>query len=173
MRGITRGAEIRSRVAPAPSQVRQAPALNVIHFIVVTAAISRICLLMHRGANQRCMKRINGSGIVTSPSRMLTNRLDRGSTRTMTITAFEDRPPESAQLTAYDQRHFATYMRLLDADEEGADWQEAVRIIFGVDPDREPERARIVHDSHLARPLDDAGGLPRSPASAPTMTPLF
>jgi hypothetical protein len=75
----------------------------------------------------------------------------RGSTRTMTITAFEDCPPESAQVTAYDERHFATYLRLLDADEEGADWREAVRIIFGVDPDREPERARIVHDSHLAR----------------------
>jgi hypothetical protein len=36
----------------------------------------------------------------------------------MTIAAFEDRPPESAQLTAYDERHFATYLRLLDADEE-------------------------------------------------------
>ena len=32
-----------------------------------------------------------------SPSRMLTTRLGRGSTRTMTITAFEDRPPESAR----------------------------------------------------------------------------
>ena len=64
---------------------------------------------------------------------------------------FEDRPPESAQPTAYDERHFATYLRLLDADEEGADWREAARIIFGLDPEREPERARIVHDSHLAR----------------------
>jgi Uncharacterized conserved protein (DUF2285) len=82
---------------------------------------------------------------------MLTNRLGRGSTHTMTITAFEDCPPQSTQLTAYDERHFATYLRLLDADEEGADWREAVRIIFGVDPDREPERARMVHDSHLAR----------------------
>jgi hypothetical protein len=44
----------------------------------------------------------------------------------MTITAFEDCPPQSAQLTAYDESHFATYLRLLDADEEGADWQEAV-----------------------------------------------
>jgi hypothetical protein len=69
----------------------------------------------------------------------------------MRITAFEDCPPQSAQLTAYDERHFSTYLRLLDADEEGADWEEAVRIIFGLDPDREPERARIVHDSHLAR----------------------
>jgi Uncharacterized conserved protein (DUF2285) len=99
----------------------------------------------------RCIKRIRGSRIVTSPSRMLTNRLGRGSTRTMTIAAFEDRPPQSAQVTAYDERHFATYLRLLDADEEGADWREAVRIIFNLDPDREPERARMVHDSHLAR----------------------
>ena len=97
------------------------------------------------------MKRISASGIVTSPSRMLTNPLGRGSSRTMTITTFEDRPPESAQLTAYDESHFATYLRLLDADEEDADWHEAVRIIFGLDPDREPERARIVYDSHLAR----------------------
>ena len=45
-----RGAAIGSRVALAPSQVRQAPALNVIHFIVVTDAMSRICILMHDGA---------------------------------------------------------------------------------------------------------------------------
>lgn len=69
----------------------------------------------------------------------------------MTIPAFEDRPPDSPRLTDYDERHLATYLRLLDADEEGADWREAVRIIFGLDPDREPERARMVHDSHLAR----------------------
>jgi len=86
----------------------------------------------------------------------------------MTITAFEDRPPESAQLTAYDERHFATYLRLLDADEEGADWREAVRIIFGVDPDREPERARMVHDSHLARARwMTQAGLPQSFAPRP------
>ncbi len=65
--------------------------------------------------------------------------------------AFENKPPESARLTPYDERHFGTYLRLLDANEEGADWREAVRIIFGLDPDREPERARIVHDSHLER----------------------
>jgi hypothetical protein len=71
----------------------------------------------------------------------------------MTTPPFEDRPPESPHLTPYDQRHLVTYLRLLDADEEGADWQEAVEIIFGLDPDEEPERAKIVHDSHLARAL--------------------
>lgn len=69
----------------------------------------------------------------------------------MSIPAFEDRPPDSAKLTSYDERHLATYLRLLDAWEDGADWREAVQVIFGLDPAREPERARRVHDSHLAR----------------------
>ena len=69
----------------------------------------------------------------------------------MAIPPFEDQPPASAGLTSYDERHLATYIRLLDAAEEGADWREAVRIIFGLDPVREPERARLVHDSHLVR----------------------
>jgi hypothetical protein len=44
-----------------------------------------------------------------------------------------------------------SYIRLLDAAAEGADWREAVAVIFGLDPNKEPERAKIVHDSHLAR----------------------
>ena len=70
---------------------------------------------------------------------------------TMTTPAFDDSPPISAKLTPYDERHLVTYVRLLDAAEEGADWREAVRIIFALDPACEPERARIVHDNHLAR----------------------
>lgn len=69
----------------------------------------------------------------------------------MTLPTFEDRPPDGPQLTAYDERHLATYLRLLDADEEGVDWKEAVKIIFGLDADREPQRARTVYDSHLTR----------------------
>ena len=69
----------------------------------------------------------------------------------MIMMAFQDRPPESDRLTAYDESHLAAYIRLLDADAEGADWREAVQIIFGFDPDRDLERARIVHQSHLAR----------------------
>ncbi len=37
------------------------------------------------------------------------------------------------------------------ADEEGADWREVVRVIFGLDAAQEPNRAKVVHDSHLAR----------------------
>ena len=69
----------------------------------------------------------------------------------MNTPTFEDCPPDSLRLTSYDERHLVTYIRLLDADEEGADWQEAVQVIFGLDPKQEPERARAVHASHLAR----------------------
>ena len=69
----------------------------------------------------------------------------------MTVITFQDRPPESDRLTAYDESHLALYIRLLDAAAEGADWREAVQILFALDPDCEPDRARIVHDSHLAR----------------------
>lgn len=64
---------------------------------------------------------------------------------------FDDKPPLSSELTPYDERHLVTYLRLLDAAEEQADWREVVRIVFGLDPVQEPERARIVHDSHLSR----------------------
>ncbi len=69
----------------------------------------------------------------------------------MTIPAFEDRPPDRVRVTSYDERHLATYIRLLDADAEGADWRDVVAVIFGLDPSLDPERARVVHDSHLAR----------------------
>jgi Uncharacterized conserved protein (DUF2285) len=69
----------------------------------------------------------------------------------MTMPAFLDRPPLTERVNAYDEQHLATYVRLLDADAEGADWREVVTIIFGLDPAREPDRAKMVHDSHLAR----------------------
>ncbi|NTF47056.1 DNA -binding domain-containing protein [Rhizobium rhizogenes] len=64
---------------------------------------------------------------------------------------FLDQPPDSAVLTDYDRSQMKVYMRVLDAATDGADWREAVAVIFGIDPDAEPERARHVHDSHLAR----------------------
>ncbi|MFG1230254.1 DNA -binding domain-containing protein [Xanthobacter wiegelii] len=65
--------------------------------------------------------------------------------------AFDDIAPASADLTDYDRAHIKLYMRLLDATAEGADWREAVVVLFGIDPVREPDRAQGVHDSHLAR----------------------
>ncbi len=69
----------------------------------------------------------------------------------MTSTAFDDQPPQSSSLTDYDRQHLALYVRLLDAAEEGAEWTEVVRVLFGIDPDQDRERAQRVHDSHLAR----------------------
>jgi hypothetical protein len=69
----------------------------------------------------------------------------------VTKTDFLDEPPESEVLTAYDREHMKLYLRLLDAATDGADWREAVHILFGLDPECDPDRARRVHDTHLAR----------------------
>ena len=61
----------------------------------------------------------------------------------MTTPPFDDSPPVSARVTPYDERHFVTYLRLLDAADEGADWREAVRIVFGIDPERESPNALV------------------------------
>ena len=62
-----------------------------------------------------------------------------------------DLAPAGPALTVYDEEHAVTYMRLLDADAEGADWREVARIVLHIDPEREPDRARRTFDSHLAR----------------------
>lgn len=69
----------------------------------------------------------------------------------MVVPEFDDAPPAIDRVTSYDERHFVTYLRLIDAADENADWREAVSLIFGIDPDLDPERAKSVHDSHLAR----------------------
>ncbi len=69
----------------------------------------------------------------------------------MAADAFEETPPQSERLTGYDEAHLTTYLRLLDAEEEGADWREVARIVFGLDVDADPDRAKRVHDSHLVR----------------------
>ncbi|MEI2805263.1 MULTISPECIES: DNA -binding domain-containing protein [Paracoccaceae] len=68
-----------------------------------------------------------------------------------TTPAFDELAPTSEDITDYDRRHIKLYMRLLDATADGAAWTEAVEVLFGIDPVREPDRARRVHDSHLAR----------------------
>ena len=62
-----------------------------------------------------------------------------------------DQAPRENRLTDYDRAHLAIYLRLLDAAEEGAPWEDVARIVLGVDPAAQPERAKKVHDSHLAR----------------------
>jgi hypothetical protein len=62
-----------------------------------------------------------------------------------------DKAPTGDALTSYDNDHLVTYLRLLDAEEAGAPWKEAARIVLGLNPEQEPERARGVWENHLAR----------------------
>ena len=62
-----------------------------------------------------------------------------------------DSAPVEPILTVYDERHLVTYLRLLDADADGADWREVASLVLHIDPEREPERAKRVWESHLAR----------------------
>jgi hypothetical protein len=94
------------------------------------------------------------SSSTTSPgiaARIATVMAQKTTRKFATIPPFEDRPPQLDRVGPYDQKHLASYIRLLDAEAEGADWREAVAVIFGLDPEKEPERAKLVHDSHLAR----------------------
>jgi hypothetical protein len=62
-----------------------------------------------------------------------------------------DVAPNEPALTAYDELHVITYIRLLQAQGQGADWREVARIVLHIDPKREPDRARTAYESHLAR----------------------
>jgi hypothetical protein len=62
-----------------------------------------------------------------------------------------DVAPAGPALTEYDEEHVITYMRLLDADQQGADWRDVSRIVLHIDPDNEADRARLAFESHLSR----------------------
>ena len=57
------------------------------------------------------------------------------------VPAIADEVPWSDRLTEYDDRHFDTYVRLLEAANEGMAKDEIARRILGIDPDAEPRRA--------------------------------
>ncbi|MGY2986176.1 DNA -binding domain-containing protein [Bradyrhizobium sp. USDA 4508] len=62
-----------------------------------------------------------------------------------------DLAPSAPELTHYDEQHAVTYIRLLDAEADNADWREVARIVLSIDPALEHDRARRAFDSHLAR----------------------
>ncbi|MDE5455900.1 DUF2285 domain-containing protein [Bradyrhizobium sp. CSA112] len=62
-----------------------------------------------------------------------------------------DVAPAGAAFTEYDEEHMITYMRLLDADQQGAHWRDVSRIVLRIDPDTEADRARLAFESHLSR----------------------
>ncbi len=69
----------------------------------------------------------------------------------MSSSPFRDEAPQSCQIEPYDEEHLPTYLRLLDAADDGADWREATAIIFSVDVHSDEDRARRLYDTHLAR----------------------
>lgn len=62
-----------------------------------------------------------------------------------------DEAPTSPVLTGYDEERILTYIRLLDAASEDADWREVAKIVLHIDPEKEPERAYRAWETHLAR----------------------
>jgi hypothetical protein len=62
-----------------------------------------------------------------------------------------DDVPWSDSITPYDEQHFVTYVRLLDAEAERADWQEVARIVLHRDPEADPDRTRRCWEEHLKR----------------------
>jgi len=69
----------------------------------------------------------------------------------MSKSPLEDSPPQTDRVSAYDEAHLAVYLRLLDAAEEGADWREVAKIVLGLDLSADPQRAKRIYNSHLAR----------------------
>ncbi len=47
--------------------------------------------------------------------------------------------------------HLVTYLRLLDADADGADRREVAKIVLDLDVEKDPDRTKQVWESHLAR----------------------
>jgi len=63
----------------------------------------------------------------------------------------DDLAPSGDVVTAYDEQHFVTYLRLLDAKAEEADWKEVVQIVLHRDPASDEMRAWRCWQSHLER----------------------
>lgn len=63
----------------------------------------------------------------------------------------DDEAPAGPDITLYDEAHFVTYLRLLDAEADGAGWEEVARIVLHRDPLRDAARTRRCWESHLAR----------------------
>lgn len=58
---------------------------------------------------------------------------------------------EGDRITLYDRAHMATYLSLLHASGEGLTLDEMARDILCLDPNNDPDGARAITESHLAR----------------------
>jgi hypothetical protein len=71
-----------------------------------------------------------------------------------------DTAPDEPFLTGYDMALLVTYLRLLDADAEGADWREVAAIVLELDVAKDPKRARRPAET-LKHPHIDGRALSR------------
>jgi hypothetical protein len=62
-----------------------------------------------------------------------------------------DEAPQANTVTGYDAEHLTTYRSLLDAEADGAEWDEAALLVLCIDPICEPVRAHRMWETHLAR----------------------
>jgi hypothetical protein len=62
-----------------------------------------------------------------------------------------DEAPWSTNITAYDLAHLVLYLQLLDACADRASEEEMALEILGIDPRKEPARAKRAVESHLRR----------------------
>jgi hypothetical protein len=62
-----------------------------------------------------------------------------------------DEAPDANTVTGYDEEHLIAYRGLLDAEADGAEWDEAALLVLCIDPIREPARAHRMWETHLAR----------------------
>src|SRR5882757_4095627 len=75
-----------------------------------------------------------------------------------------DTAPDEPFLMGYDMAHLVTYLRLLDAEAEGADWREVAAIVLDLDVAKDPKRARRSWgEPSRAGQMDDRERLSLSP----------
>lgn len=66
-------------------------------------------------------------------------------------TSFLEDPPSGDQVTDYDRRNCAVYLRLLDAEAGGAHWRAIAEVIFHLDPIKNPAFSERLVANHLKR----------------------
>jgi hypothetical protein len=74
-----------------------------------------------------------------------------------------DTAPDEPFLTGDDELHLVTYLRLLDADAEGADWREVASIVLEIDPEKKPQRVSASGRAISREQVDDRDRISTSP----------
>jgi hypothetical protein len=71
--------------------------------------------------------------------------------RTNTVVRLWTACPQPPKVSPYDMQHLYVFNWLLNAEYEGTPEAEMARVIFHIDPAKEPGRAQLVVRTHLDR----------------------